>query len=51
MRRKIAIGQKVLCVLNSMAIVIVAQIANSTCIWMFHQPKFPEEAKKFSRLK
>lgn len=51
MRRKIAIGKKILCVLNSIALVFVAQTANTVCACVFHQPKFPEEAKKFSRLK
>ena len=32
---------------NAMAIMMVVQTANSACIWVVHQPEFPEEARKF----
>lgn len=40
---------KVLTILNSLAVVLVASSANSACSWMFHQPEFPKEANKFKR--
>ncbi|RKI26563.1 cyclic lactone autoinducer peptide [bacterium 1xD8-6] len=51
MKGKFALGTKLLKALNCMALVFVIQTANAACIWMFHQPEFPEEAKKYRRVK
>ena len=32
------------------AMLMVAQTANSACMWIAHQPEFPEEAKKFKKV-
>ena len=32
--------------LNVCALLLVMQTANSACIWVAHQPEFPEEANK-----
>lgn len=40
---------KLLTILNSLAVVLVASSANSACSWMFHQPEFPKEANRFKR--
>lgn len=42
---------KMLQVVNSIALVLVAQSANSACTFYFHQPEFPEEANKYKRIK
>ena len=34
---------------NAMALFLVYQTANATCMWLFHQPEFPKEAEKFKR--
>lgn len=41
MLKKVILG----CV-NAMAMMLVVQTVNSACIWIVHQPEFPEEAKK-----
>ena len=33
--------------INALALMLVIQTANSACVWVVHQPAFPEEAKKF----
>ncbi|MGC4020276.1 MAG: cyclic lactone autoinducer peptide [Muricomes sp.] len=33
--------------LNVLALLLVRQTANSACIWVAHQPEFPEEANRF----
>lgn len=33
--------------LNVLALFLVIQTANSVCIWVAYQPKFPEVANKF----
>lgn len=33
--------------LNVLALFLVIQTANSACIWVAYQPKFPEAANKF----
>ncbi len=35
--------------LNSLALLLVRQTANSACIWVSHQPEFPKEANKFKK--
>lgn len=32
--------------LNILALLLVVQTANSACIWVAHQPEFPEAANK-----
>jgi cyclic lactone autoinducer peptide len=34
-------------VVNMFALLMVFQSANSTCVWVFHQPKFPDDAEKY----
>lgn len=41
---------KTLGIINSIVLALVIQSANSACCWMFHQPEFPEEAKKYKRV-
>ena len=36
-------------VLNSLALVLVAQNVNQTCSWFFHQQEEPESADCFKR--
>jgi cyclic lactone autoinducer peptide len=36
--------------MNSVALALVVQTANSACMWIFHQPEFPDEAKKYKRI-
>ena len=35
--------------LNSLALMLVAQSANQACMWIYHQPEFPEAANKFKK--
>ncbi len=39
-------GKGVMKCLNVLALLLVIQTANSACIWVAHQPKFPEVANK-----
>lgn len=34
---------------NAMAVMMVMQTANSACVWIAHQPEFPDAAKKYRR--
>ena len=43
MLKKVMLG----CV-NAMAMMLVVQTANSACVWIVHQPEFPEVAKRYS---
>ena len=45
MLKKVMLG----CV-NAMAMMLVVQTANSACVWIVHQPEFPEVAKRYSCL-
>ena len=36
---------------NCMALVLVMQSANTACGWIVHQPKFPEDANKYKKVK
>lgn len=40
-------GKGVMKCLNVLALLLVMQTANSACIWVAHQPEFPEAANKF----
>lgn len=44
-------GKGVMKGLNALALLLVMQTANSACIWMAHQPEFPEAANKFKIIK
>lgn len=46
---KTNVVKKMMAVMNCLAVMLVAQTANSACIWIFHQPEFPQEAKKFCK--
>jgi len=35
--------------MNLCAIAAVVQTVSATCMWVQHQPKLPEEAKKFKK--
>lgn len=41
---------KFLGVFNSLALLFVAQSANSTCAFFYHQPEFPAAANRFRKL-
>lgn len=43
-------SNKIMKFINCLALVLVAVSANSTCMFYFHEPKFPDAAKKFKRL-
>lgn len=45
MLKKVALG----CA-NALAMLMVVQTANSACVWVVHQPEFPEEAKKLRKI-
>lgn len=36
-------------VLNSLALKMVCQSANSACAWVYHQPEFPDAANRFKK--
>lgn len=42
-----SLGKRVTKCSNSLVKKMIAQNANSACIWLAHQPEFPKEAKKF----
>ena len=42
---------KITDVVNSLILNFVKQSANSACRFYFHQPKFPEKANKYKRMK
>lgn len=43
------VSQKVTECTNSVVKAMVVQNANSACIWLAHQPKFPKEADKLKK--
>lgn len=47
MKVKKIYGKGVMKCLNVLALLLVMQTANSACIWVAHQPEFPEVANKF----
>lgn len=51
MKIKSTFFTKLLSGVNLLALALVAQTANAACIWIYHQPEFPEKAKKYSRSK
>lgn len=40
---------KLMGAVNCLALVLVAQTANSACLWILGQPEEPEEVKKMRR--
>lgn len=50
MRIKKFLSKGIVGCFNALAMSLVIQTANSACIWLIHQPEFPEEAKKFLRV-
>lgn len=46
MKVKKIFGKGAMKCLNVLALLLVMQTANSACIWVAHQPKFPEAANK-----
>lgn len=36
-------------VVNFLALAVAAISANQACLWFFHQPEFPEAAKKLKK--
>lgn len=44
-------NKSVWCVLNCMALSIVALNAQQCCYWFYHQPEMPAEADKFRKFK
>lgn len=36
---------------NSLAVAMVVLTSQTMCVWMFHQPDFPEEANKYRKFK
>ena len=49
MKVKKSFEKAVLKCLNVFALLLVVKTANSACIWVAHQPEFPEEANKLKR--
>lgn len=40
------LGKGIMGLINTFALFLVMQTANSACIWVAYQPEFPEEAKR-----
>lgn len=40
-----------LSIMNCLALMLVVHTASVCCIWVFHQPEFPEAANKFKRIR
>lgn len=51
MEMKKDIGAKTLKMCNTLALKLAASTANSACLWLCHQPEFPEAANKFKKVK
>ena len=50
MRIKKFLSKVIVGCFNALAMSLVIQTANSACIWLIHQPEFPEEAKRFLKV-
>ena len=46
MKKKYGLLNRLLMGANCMALAAVVLTANSACLWIGHQPKFPEEARQ-----
>ena len=51
MRNKSKLLKKFFAAINCIVLTLVAQTANTTCIWIFHQPEFPETAHRYIKIK
>ena len=51
MELKKDISAKTLGMVNTLALKAVKSTANSACLWLCHQPEFPEAANKFKKVK
>lgn len=51
MKVKALFYQKILGIINMLALFLVRKTANASCAWVFHQPEFPDEANKFKKVK
>ncbi len=47
MKNKQKLGKRVMRVLSCLALLLVMQTANTACIWVAHQPEFPNEANRY----
>lgn len=36
--------------MNMLALMVVVQNVNATCLWLDHQPEVPDEAKRFKKI-
>ena len=43
--KKEKFAKGIMTMINAAALLLVVQTANSACIWLSHQPEFPEEAQ------
>ncbi len=50
MKLKRALKRMILRCVNVLAMLMVVQTANSTCVWVVHQPEFPTEANKLKKI-
>lgn len=51
MEQKKDISARSLKMCNALALKLAASTANSACLWLCHQPKFPEAANKLKKVK
>ena len=51
MKLKKDINEKTVGMVNTLALKAVESTANSACLWLCHQPRFPEAANKFKKVK
>lgn len=49
MKTNSLLGKKLAECTNSLAKATVIRSANSTCVWLAHQPQFPKEAECYSK--
>lgn len=49
MKVKRFLNRSVMGCVNVLALLLVMQTANSTCIWVAYQPEFPEEANRLKK--
>lgn len=49
MKTNSLLGKKLAECINSLAKATVIESANSTCVWLAHQPQFPKEAEYYSK--
>ena len=49
MKIKNFVVKNIVTCMNALALLLVVQNANSACVWLMHQPEFPQEAEKFKK--